>query len=360
MLTTNAARETHKHLNIRLTRRTIASEISGSSGSSEYDAAADIVEEWKRIESAVSSSDVIVENLCSTPGSPAGDEPASKNTAIRHVAAIRQNKVQPTDSSEGVASISATPIVLKGDYVPYDVQDIASRDGSPRLSPTTEEAASSPPSLEKRRETFGSGEWDKVPANAEVSSSPVEDMATMINALADRIAALPAPTSSIVPANVRAPAPFESSGSSTSAKEKTSAHPAMTGPTDPVGPGGERVKSPRLPIDSPNEAESEAVEYTFYIYNNLHAKKTPMIKHCKSLPLLKDVCAWIEDMWGATPEPNEILAHESPNETEIKIQHWLNKEVSLCGLRNPREADTMTPEIRLARDMSLEVNYTLS
>jgi len=26
MLTTNAARETHKHLNIRLTRRTIASE----------------------------------------------------------------------------------------------------------------------------------------------------------------------------------------------------------------------------------------------------------------------------------------------------------------------------------------------
>ena len=44
MLTTNAARETHKHLNIRLTRRTIASEISGSSGSSEYDAAADISE----------------------------------------------------------------------------------------------------------------------------------------------------------------------------------------------------------------------------------------------------------------------------------------------------------------------------
>jgi len=110
MLTTNAARETHKHLNIRLTRRTIASEISGSSGSSEYDAAADIVEEWQRIESAASSSDVIVENLCSTPGSPAGDEPASKNTAIRHVAAIRQNKVQPTDSSEGVASISATPM----------------------------------------------------------------------------------------------------------------------------------------------------------------------------------------------------------------------------------------------------------
>jgi len=209
MLTTNAARETHKHLNIRLTRRTIASEISGSSGSSEYDAAADIVEEWQRIESAASSSDVIVENLCSTPGSPAGDEPASKNTAIRHIAAIRQNKVQPTDSSEGVASISATPIVLKDDYVPYDVQDIASRDGSPRLSPTTEEAASSPPSLEKRRETFGSGEWDKVPANAEVSSSPVEDMATMINALADRIAALPAPTSSIVPANVRAPARVE-------------------------------------------------------------------------------------------------------------------------------------------------------